>query len=550
MTPSDIALRDATPPSATIGRPDNYLNSGHTIRSWLITTDHKRIGVLYLISITFFFVLGAIAAGLIRLSLVVPDGSIFSNDFYNKLFTLHGVIMVWFFLVPSIPNTLGNFLLPLMIGARDVAFPRLNLLSWYIFMAASLFTLFAMIAGGVDTGWTFYTPLSTLYANSFVVCAVFGVIVVGFSSIATGVNFITTVHTMRAPGMTWFRMPLFVWSIYATSLILVLATPVLTMAMVLLFYERAFGIGVFNPASGGDPVMFQHLFWFYSHPVVYVMVLPGMGVMSELITCFSSKRVFGYRFIAYSSMAIAAIGFFVWGHHMFFNGISEYSAMTFSLMSFAVAVPSAIKVYNWAATIYKGEVRLDTPMLYAMGWIGLFVVGGITGLFLASLGVDGQLHDTYFVVAHFHYIMVGATVLAFLGGIHFWWPKITGRMYPEFWGRVSALFMFVGFNMTFFPQFILGYLGMPRRYHVYPEQFQFLNILSSAGATILGAAYIFPLCYLLWSLKYGRRAPPNPWEAKGLEWTVSSPPPTHNFHTIPIVDFEPYDYPNRIPEVR
>jgi cytochrome c oxidase subunit 1 len=550
MTPSDIALRDAPPPSATIGRPDNYLTSGHTIRSWLITTDHKRIGVLYLISITFFFVLGAIAAGLIRLSLVVPDGSIFSNDFYNKLFTLHGVIMVWFFLVPSIPNTLGNFLLPLMIGARDVAFPRLNLLSWYIFMAASLFTLFAMIAGGVDTGWTFYTPLSTLYANSFVVCAVFGVIVVGFSSIATGVNFITTVHTMRAPGMTWFRMPLFVWSIYATSLILVLATPVLTMAMVLLFYERAFGIGVFNPASGGDPVMFQHLFWFYSHPVVYVMVLPGMGVMSELITCFSSKSVFGYRFIAYSSMAIAAIGFFVWGHHMFFNGISEYSAMTFSLMSFAVAVPSAIKVYNWAATIHKGEVRLDTPMLYAMGWIGLFVIGGITGLFLASLGVDGQLHDTYFVVAHFHYIMVGATVLAFLGGIHFWWPKITGRMYPEFWGRVSALFMFVGFNMTFFPQFILGYLGMPRRYHVYPEQFQFLNILSSAGATILGAAYIFPLCYLLWSLKYGRRAPPNPWAAKGLEWTVSSPPPTHNFHTVPIVNFEPYDYPNRPPEVR
>jgi cytochrome c oxidase subunit 1 len=333
-------------------------------------------------------------------------------------------------------------------------------------------------------------------------------------------------------------------------LILVLATPVLTMAMVLLFYERAFGIGVFNPASGGDPVMFQHLFWFYSHPVVYVMVLPGMGVMSELITCFSSKSVFGYRFIAYSSMAIAAIGFFVWGHHMFFNGISEYSAMTFSLMSFAVAVPSAIKVYNWAATIHKGEVRLDTPMLYAMGWIGLFVIGGITGLFLASLGVDGQLHDTYFVVAHFHYIMVGATVLAFLGGIHFWWPKITGRMYPEFWGRVSALFMFVGFNMTFFPQFILGYLGMPRRYHVYPEQFQFLNILSSAGATILGAAYIFPLCYLLWSLKYGRRAPPNPWAAKGLEWTVSSPPPTHNFHTVPIVNFEPYDYPNRPPEVR
>jgi cytochrome c oxidase subunit 1 len=381
-----------------------------------------------------------------------------------------------------------------------------------------------------------------------VVSAVLGVIIVGFSSILTGVNFITTVHTMRAPGMTWFRMPLFVWSLYATSLILVLATPVLTMAMVMLFYERFFSIGVFDPASGGDPVMFQHLFWFYSHPVVYVMVLPGMGVMSELVSAFSFKRVFGYKFVAYSSMAIAAIGFFVWGHHMFFNGITEYSAMSFSLLSFAVAVPSAIKVYNWAATIHKGEIRLATPMLYAMGWIGLFVVGGITGLFLASLGIDSHVHDTYFVVAHFHYIMVGATVLAFLGGIHFWWPKITGRLYPEFWGRVSALFMFFGFNMTFLPQFILGYLGMPRRYHVYPEQFQFLNILSSAGATILGAAYLFPLGYLLWSLRYGKDAPPNPWEAKGLEWTVGSPPPTHNFHHVPVVDFDPYDYPNQIPE--
>ncbi len=545
---SELVLRDAPPPVATIGRPETYLNDGQTIRSWLFTTDHKRIGVLYLISITFFFIIGAIAAGLIRLALVVPDGSILTNDIYNKLFTLHGVIMVWFFLVPSIPNVLGNFLLPIMIGAKDVAFPRLNLLSWYIFMGAAVFELFVLIAGGVDTGWTFYTPLSTIYSNSWVIPAVLGVIVVGFSSILTGVNFITTVHTMRAPGMTWFRMPLFVWSMYATSLILVLATPVLTMAMVLLFYERAFGIGVFDPGAGGDPVMFQHLFWFYSHPVVYVMVLPGMGVMSELVTAFAYKRVFGYTFIAYSSMAIAAIGFFVWGHHMFFNGISEYSGMSFSLLSFAVAVPSAIKVYNWAATIHKGEIRLATPMLYAMGWIALFVVGGITGLFLASLGIDAHVHDTYFVVAHFHYIMVGATVLAFLGGIHYWWPKITGKMYPEFWGRVSALFMFVGFNMTFAPQFVLGYLGMPRRYHTYPPQFQFLNILSSAGATVLAAAYLFPLAYLLWSIRYGRDAPPNPWDARGLEWTIPSPPPPHNFEEVPVVDFEPYDYPNRIPE--
>ncbi len=542
------AFRDPRPPAATIGRPENYLNSGHTIWSWLSTTDHKRIGLLYLGSITGFFILGAIAAALIRLSLVVPDGAIFSNDTYNKLFTLHGVIMVWFFLVPSIPNVLGNFLLPLMIGAKDVAFPRLNLLSWYIFMIAALFVLFSMIAGGVDTGWTFYTPLSTNYSNGFVGAAAFGIVVVGFSSILTGLNFIVTVHTLRCPGMTWFRMPLFVWGLYATSLILVLATPVLTMVLVLLLFERVAGIGVFNPVIGGDPVMFQHLFWFYSHPVVYVMVLPGMGVMSELITAFAFKRVFGYKFIAYSSMAIAVIGFFVWGHHMFFNGETEYAGMAFSLLSFAVAVPSAVKVYNWAATIYKGEIRLDTPMLFAMGWIGLFVIGGITGLFLASMGIDSHVHATYFVVAHFHYIMVGSTVFAFLGGIHFWWPKLTGRLYVESWGRISAFLMFIGFTMTFAPQFILGYLGMPRRYHVYPAQFQDLNILSSTGALVLGAAYLFPFLYLGWSLRYGKPAPPNPWNAKGLEWTVPSPPPPHNFASTPIVDFEPYDYPNRIPE--
>ncbi|HQT78902.1 MAG: cytochrome c oxidase subunit I [Rhodospirillales bacterium 20-64-7] len=548
MTPSDYVLRDLEVPPPVIDVPDDYLHADQSLWSWFVTTDHKRIGILYLVSITGFFILGSIAAGLVRLSLVVPDGEIFTNDVYNRLFTLHGVIMVWFFLVPSIPNTLGNFLLPLMIGAKDLAFPRLNLLSWYIFMGASLFTVFVMVWGGVDTGWTFYTPLSTQYSNGWVLAAVFGVIMVGFSSILTGLNFVVTTHKLRAPGMTWFRLPLFVWGNYATSLILVLATPVLTIAMILLFVERAFGLAIFDPDHGGDPVLFQHLFWFYSHPVVYVMVLPGMGVMSELVTAFAYKKIFGYKFIAFSSLGIAAIGFFVWGHHMFYNGESPYAGLTFSLMSFIVAVPSAIKVYNWAATIYKGEIRLDTPMLYAMGWIGLFVIGGVTGLMLASTALDGHVHDTYFVVAHFHYIMVGATVVAFLGGIHFWWPKITGRMYSEPWGRVSALLMFIGFNMTFLPQYVLGYLGMPRRYHVYPPAFQPLNVLSSAGAVVLAAAYIFPMVYLIYSLWYGERAGPNPWEAKGLEWTVPSPPPKHNFETIPTVDFEPYDYPNVIPE--
>ncbi len=552
MSPSDTVLgrlghelREPRPDRTTIDREPDYLHDEHTVLSWLGTTDHKRIGILYLMSITFFFVIGACAAGLIRLSLVVPNGAIFSNDTYNKLFTIHGVVMVWFFLIPSIPATFGNFIMPIMIGAKDVAFPRLNRLSWYIFMTGASFTLFTVVVGGVDTGWTFYAPFSTTFSNTWVVPALIGVIVVGFSSILTGLNFIVTIHTMRAPGMTWFRMPIFCWTMYAVSLIFLLATPVITMALILLVMERAFHIGVFDPALGGDPVLFEHLFWFYSHPAVYIMVLPGMGVISEIVPAFAQKKLFGYRFVAYASIGLASLTFFVWGHHMFVNGESETSAMVFSVLSFAVAVPSAVKVYNWTATIYKGSIKLDTPMLYAMGYIGLFVVGGLTGLFLATLAIDEHVHDTYFVVAHFHYIMVGGTALAFLGGLHYWWPKFTGRLYPEAWGRISAFFMFVGFNTTFFPQFILGYLGMPRRYHVYPPEFQLLNILSSAGSLILALGYLFPMVYLTWSLRYGKRAPPNPWNAKGLEWTTSSPPPKHNFETPPVVDFEPYDYRDR-----
>ena len=545
---TDVAFREHAPPQSTIGRPRDYLHDEHTLRSWLFTIDHKRIAILYLISITAFFILGSIAAGLVRLALVVPDGQIFTNDTYNKLFTTHGVVMVWFFLIPSIPTTMGNFLLPIMIGAKDLAFPRLNLTSWYIFMTGALFTLASVVIGGVDTGWTFYAPFSTTFSNTWVVPALIGVIVVGFSSILTGLNFVVTVHTMRAPGMGWFRMPIFVWTEYATSLIFLLATPVITMALILLVMERAFGIGVFDPALGGDPVLFEHLFWFYSHPAVYIMVLPGMGVISEIVPAFSHKKIFGYRFICYATIGLASITFFVWGHHMFVNGQSPYASLTFSFLSFAVAVPSAVKVYNWTATIHKGDLRLDTPMLFAMGYIGLFVLGGLTGLFLATLAIDEHVHDTYFVVAHFHYIMVGGTMLAFLGGLHFWWPKFTGRLYNEAWGRVSALLIFLGFNVTFFPQFILGYLGMPRRYHVYPHEFQLLNILSSAGATILAAGYLFPFVYLLWSLWYGDKAPANPWDAKGLEWTTSSPPPKHNFIKPPIVDFEPYDYPIKVNE--
>ncbi len=547
MSPLDITLRDPETPRSTLGRPPDYLHEAHTLRSWFFTTDHKRIALLYLATITAFFVVGAIAAGLVRLSLIVPNGQIFTSDTYNKLFTVHGVVMVWFFLIPSIPATFGNFLIPLMIGAKDLAFPRLNLLSWYVFIGGGLFTVADLVIGGVDTGWTFYAPLSTTFSNTYVVPALIGVIIVGFSSILTGLNFVVTIHTMRAPGMTWFRMPIFVWTHYAVSLIFLLGTPVITITLILLVMERSFGIGVFDPRLGGDPVLFEHLFWFYSHPAVYIMVLPGMGVISEIVPAFAQKRLFGYRFVAYASLALASITFFVWGHHMFVNGESNLAALVFSLLSFAVAVPSAVKVYNWTATMYKGSIRLQTPMLYAMGYIGLFVLGGLTGLFLATLSINEHTHGTYFVVAHFHYIMVGGTMLAFLGGLHFWWPKFTGKMYPEAWGRVSAIFIFIGFNVTFFPQFLLGYLGMPRRYHDYPPEFQLLNIVSSAGATILAAGYIFPMIYLIWSLWFGRQAPSNPWQAKGLEWTTTSPPPTHNFETPPTVDFAPYDYPLRTP---
>lgn len=537
--PLNLAL-----PGALTGQPPqrNYLNAGYTFRSWLLTTDHKRIAILYLLSITFFFMIGGMAATLVRLDLMTPQADLVQTETFNKLFTAHGVIMIFFFLIPSIPAVLGNFLVPLMVGARDLAFPRLNLLSWYVYILGGTFTLYALLAGGVDTGWTFYTPYSSTYSNTYVMATAVGIFITGFSSILTGLNFIVTIHKMRAPGLTWFRLPLFVWSIYATSVIMVLGTPVLAISLFLVAMERWLGIGIFDPRLGGDPILFQHLFWFYSHPAVYIMILPSMGVVSEIIPCFSRKRPFGYVTIGLSSFAIAIFGFLVWGHHMFVSGQSVYAGLVFSLLSYLVAIPSAIKVFNWTATLYKGSISFDTPMLYALGFVGLFTMGGLTGLFVAALAVDVHLHDTYFVVAHFHYIMVGGAVMGYLGGIHFWWPKMTGRMYPNGWARFSAILIFVGFNLTFFPQYILGYLGMPRRYHVYPEEFQVLNVMSSAGASILGVGYLFPFTYLIWSLGYGKVAGPNPWRAAGLEWQTPSPPPTENFAETPVVLDEAYDY--------
>ncbi len=518
---------------------DNYLTTGEGILSWLFTLDHKRISVMYMVCILGSFFLGGVFALLIRTEMWTPEATIMAADTYNKMFTLHGAVMIFLFIIPGIPAALGNFVLPLMLGAKDVALPRLNLLSFWCWLAGATVCLVSIVVGAVDTGWTFYTPYSTTTSTA-VVSMTLGAFILGFSSIFTGLNFIVTIHTMRPEGMTWFKMPLFLWSLYSTAIIQVLATPVLGITLLLLIAERTLGVGIFDPALGGDPVLYQHFFWFYSHPAVYIMILPAMGIISELVSVFSGKHIFGYKFIAWSSIAIAVFSFLVWGHHMFTSGQSGLVNMIFSALTFSVAIPSAVKVFNWLATMYKGAISLAAPMLYVLSFLFLFAIGGLTGLFLGSLSVDIHLHDTYFVVAHFHYVMFGGTVIAFLGGIHYWWPKMFGRMYSEFWARISAALIFFGFNLTFFTQFVMGSHGMPRRYFNYLEVFKPYHQASTVGSYILGLAFMIMAYYLLHSLMRGEKAPENPWGGATLEWATASPPISTNFEHE-MVGLDPYD---------
>lgn len=511
------------------------------ILAWLLTTDHKRIGLMYLAAMMLFFLTAMTLGVLMRLEMLTPNNTIMSASTYNSIFTLHGVIMIFLFIIPGIPAVFGNFFLPLQIGAKDVAFPRINLMSWYLYITGGLLAIISLFTfgGAADTGWTFYVPYS-IRTTSNVSFTVFAAFVLGFSSILTGVNFITTIHRLRAPGMTFFRMPLFVWGLYATAWIQILATPVIGITLLLIILERTFGIGIFDPTLGGDPLLYQHLFWIYSHPAVYIMILPAMGVVSEILPTFARKDVFGYKQIALSSLAIAMIGYLVWGHHMFSSGISDTSRVVFSLLTFLVAIPSGVKVFNWVATLYKGSIEFRAPLLFVLAFIFIFSIGGLTGLVQGALSTDIHLTDTYFIVGHFHYVMFGGMGTIFFGSLHYWFPKMFGKMYNEKVAIIACTTFVIGFNIMYFTMFILGYEGMPRRYYSYLPQFQTLHRIVTVGSWIMVSGIILMLSNLVRGLIKGEKAPDNPWGGTTLEWRTSSPPPVENFEEIPLVTGGPY----------
>jgi cytochrome c oxidase subunit 1 len=513
------------------------------ILSWIFSTDHKRIGILYLFSMLTMFLVGVTFAFLMRLELIAPGKTIIEPQTYNSFFTLHGVIMIFLFIIPSIPAAFGNFFLPIQIGAKDVAFPRLNLLSWWLYITGAGLAIYSLLSGAApaDTGWTFYAPYS-IRTGTNVSLTVFAAFVLGFSSILTGVNFITTIHRMRAPGMGWFNMPLMQWSLYATGWIQIIATPIIGITLLLVIFERSFGIGVFDPTKGGDPILYQHLFWIYSHPAVYIMILPGMGVISEIIPVFARRTIFGYKFIAFSSLAIAFFGSLVWGHHMFVSGQSYTADVVFSLLTFLVAIPSAVKVFNWIATLYKGSIELESPMLFALSFIFLFSIGGLTGLMQGALAVNVQIHDTSFIVGHFHYVMFGGTGFAFFGALHYWFPKMFGKMYNRKLAKIAWVFMFVGFNTLYFPLLVIGWMGMPRRYYDYLPQFYTGHFISTIGSWILITGILIMLYNFIRTLLKGEKAGQNPWGGATLEWQTSTPPPLENFVKIPKVKKDPYDF--------
>jgi cytochrome c oxidase subunit 1 len=526
----------------------NFYQAKRGIASWLFTLDHKRIGLLYLYSIGFFFLVAAGLGVLMRLELLNPGKDLLDAQTYNQVFTLHGVIMIFLFIIPSIPAVFGNFALPLLLGTDDVAFPKLNLLSWWLYVIGAVFALFSLFIGdgAADTGWTFYAPYSVRTGTN-VSMTVLAAFILGFSSILTGLNFIVTIHRLRTPGMGFNDMPLFAWSIYATAWIQLLATPVIGITLLMIVAERVLGIGLFDPSIGGDPILYQHLFWIYSHPAVYIMALPAMGIVSEVIPTFAQRTIFGYKAIAYSSMAIAFVGYFVWGHHMFTSGMSGPAGFIFSILTFFVAIPTAVKVFNWVATLYKGSISIEVPLLFVLAFIFNFSIGGLTGLVLGALATDVHVHDTYFVVGHFHYVMFGGAGFAFFGALHYWFPKIWGKMYNKSMANLAFILLFVGFNLTYFPMFIVGLMGMPRRYYDYLPEFHEMNMLSTFGSWIMITGLIVMIVNLVVSRQRGEQAPDNPWNGITLDWQTSSPPPLHNFDKMPqIPEGGPYNYPDAI----